>query len=180
MSVAPAELRAPADLLRCYLANLAALYEADGALAARVEAVPFAALPALEAARDGELTVHLRADDGQPVYAHSRYAPLAEARKLVEPPRQPRKAGEHAAGSADAAAPEPPTDDLDAACFFVAGFGLGYVTVEVERRFVRPLILVAEADLAVLKAGLCVTDVSQPLRERRLMFLTAADKAELH
>ncbi len=159
----------------CYVENLAALYALDPPLAARVDALPFSQTHPLETARDGAPTVRLIADDNKPVYAHSRYHPGDEARTLVE--RQGRREKLIDEPQDDEQVPD---EELEHACFLVSGFGLGYHVAELERRFPRPLLIVAEDDLALLKAGLCVTDISTPLRERRLLILTTADKAELH
>lgn len=161
--VAPA-----APYVRCYVENLAALYAVDPKLAARVDAVPFAHTPALEPTRDGRVTVRLTADDGKSVYAHSRYQPLEEARMLVEGQALRKEEG------------SPGDEDLESPCFLVAGLGLGYPVAELERRFSQPLIIVAEDDLPLIKAALCVTDLSAILRARRMTLLTAADKAALH
>ena len=155
--------------VRCYLRNLAALYALDPELAARLDALPFAQTPPLEVARDSRLTVRLTADDGKPVYAHSRYQPLDEARTLVETQSQRREED-----AEDAA------EDLEHPCFLVLGLGLGYHVAELDRRFSRPLLLVAEDDLALMKAAFCVTDLSELLEQRRLTFLTVADKSKLH
>lgn len=164
-----------ADFRARYVENLAALYAIDPDLATRVEALPFAAIPALEPTRDGLLTLRLSADDGQPIYAHSRYRPRDEARTLVA--QQAQRAPE-----SDAAAPEAGDDDdeTEGLCFLVHGLGLGYVVAELEDRYPRPLLMVAEDDPGVLKAAFCVTDFTKPLRERRLTFLTSADKATVH
>lgn len=161
-----------------YLANLAALYAADPRLAARLEAIPFAETYPLEPARDGGLTVRLTADDGQPIYAHSRYRPEAEAATLVgQQARRRPEAGTGSPAESDADAAEP---DPEAPSFLVSGLGLGYHVAELERGFARPLLIVAEEDLRLIKTALCVTDLARPLREHRLTFLTAADKADLH
>jgi len=114
--------------LSCYLTNLAALYAVDPRLAAKLDALPFARVPALEATRDGHLTVRLSADDGKPLYAHSRYRPIEEARTLVEAQAQRRVDSDQ------------PADDLENPCFLVAGLGLGYHVTELERRFTTSLI----------------------------------------
>lgn len=159
--------------LACYLANLGALYAADPGLAARLDELPFATLPALQPTRDGRWTVQVTADDGKPIAVHSRYNPVEEARTFVEAQLcRPR---------ADTTDPdEAPDDDLENQCFLISGLGLGYHVAEIERRFPRPFLIVAEDDLPLIKAALCVTDLAVPLRERRLAFLTAADKAQVH
>lgn len=142
---------------RRYLANLAALYRRDAALAARIDAVPFGRAPALESARDGRATVALPADDGRPIYLHSRHQPTLEAERLI-----------------DALPPvENPT-------FVVHGVGLGYALCELERRFAQPVVLLVENDLALMKAALCVSDLSRMIAEGRLIILTAAHRDELH
>jgi hypothetical protein len=155
---------------RCYLDNLAALYTLDPELAARIDALPFADAWPLEPTRDGQVTVRLTADDGKPIYAHSRYQPLAEARTLVQSQTQTRGGGNA----------EGPDEDLESLCFLIAGLGLGYHVAEVERRFARAFLIIAEDDLALIKTALCVTDLSGPMRDRRLAFLTSADKSSLH
>jgi len=141
----------------CYLANLAALYRRDAELAAKLDALPFARVARLERARDGDPTVRLTADDGRAVYAHSRYRPLEEARRLVD---------------------ELPA--VDNPTFFVSGLGLGYHLVELKRRFERPVLIVAEDDLGLIKAALCVHDFSESIEEGRLIILSGADNRALH
>jgi len=146
-----------AACLSRYLHNLEALYRVDAALAARIDGLTFEHLPPLERARDGQFTLRLRADDGRTVYAHSRYHPLQEAEALAHSQRSPA----------------PPA-------FLLHGLGLGYALLALEQRFDRPLLIVAENDLAVIKAALCANDLSLPLADRRVVFLTAADKAHVH
>lgn len=149
---------APRDApLARYLANLGGMYRSDPSLAAQLDALPFAALPALEATRHGGPTVRLPADDGRAVYAHSRYDPATEARRAV------------AALPADAN----PT-------FVLFGCGLGYHIVEIAARFDQPLIVVVEPELALIKAACCTTDLREALAAGRLLFLTSRDKAALH
>jgi hypothetical protein len=154
----------------CYLENLAALYTLDPDLAARVDALPFAQTPRLEPTRDGNVTGQVTADDGKPVYVHSRYQPLEEARTLVQMQTRPEEDGESESGD----------EDLSNLCFLVVGLGLGYHVAELERRFSRPFLIIAEDDLRLIKAALCVTDLSGPMRDRRLALLTSADKSQLH
>ncbi len=146
-----------AALRDTYLANLAALYRADAALAGAIDALPFAACPPLEAARDGRLTARLTGDDGKTLYAHSRYEPAVEAQRAID------------------ALPE-----VAHPTFFVAGIGLGYHLAALETRFDRPLLIVAEPELPLVKAALCVCDLRAAIDEQRLILLRSGDKAELH
>ncbi len=171
-SAAPPSL---AEFRARYVENLAALYAVDPKLASRLEALPFADTPALEPTRDGLFTFRLTADDGRPIYAHSRYRPREEAQALIA--QQGRRAPASAPGRPD---PDDEDDETEGLCFLVNGLGLGYLVAELEARYPRPLLIVAEDDLTVLKAALCVTDFSTPLRERRLTFLTSADKGTVH
>ena len=168
MQPAAQETDRPMHHLHCYLENLAALYTADAELAGRIEALPFSQTPTLEATRDGNVTAQVIADDGKPIYVHSRYQPLDEARTLVQ--TQALRGGEDGT----------PGEDLGNLCFLIAGLGLGYHVAEIERRFSRPLLIVAEDDLRLIKAALCTTDLSKPLRDRRIAFLTSTDKSQLH
>ncbi|MFQ5805688.1 MAG: motility associated factor glycosyltransferase family protein [Phycisphaerae bacterium] len=142
---------------RHYLANLASLYRRDQDLAACVDALPFARAPVLEATRDGRATVRLTADDGRPVYAHSRYRPLDEAGKFVD----------------NLPVAENPT-------FFISGLGVGYHLLELERRYDRPVLIVAEDDVGLIKAALCLHDFSALINDGRLIFLTSTDNNVLH
>ncbi len=142
---------------RCYLANLAALYRRDPELAAQVDALPFAQARKLEAARDGNPTARLTADDGREIHIHSRYHPREEADRFVE----------------KLAAVENPT-------FFISGLGLGYHLLEFERRCDAPVLIVAEDDLGLLKSVLCLHDLAELIGSGRLIFLTSTDKHALH
>ena len=147
----------PERLRERYLANLAALYRKDEDLATRIDALPFASARPVEEARDGNATAKLTTDDGREVYAHSRYRPVEETEKFVES--------------------LPPTDNPT---FFVSGFGLGYHAAVLERQHDRPIVVVAEEDLGLIKSALCVQDLSRPIGEGRLIFLTRPDRTVLH
>jgi hypothetical protein len=170
MGSAAPHLEMPDEYRERYVANLAALYGVDPDLAAELDRLPFSQTPPLEPTRDGRLTVRLPADDGKPIYLHSRYQPQDEARNLVEAQARPR-------AEADSAAEN---EDLDSLCFLVTGFGLGYYAAEIERRFPRPLLLIAEDDLSLIKTGFCITDLSEAIRARRVAFLTVSDKSAVH
>ena len=148
----------PTDTLRQrYVANLAAIYRQDPALAAEIEAIPFAELPPLEQARDGNLTVRLSSDDGRDNYVHSRYRPVEEAERFVE---------------------KLPTEKANS--FFLSGLGLGYHVRALEEQCDRPLIIVAEDNLPLLKAALAVTDLAPIIGDGRLVFLTTDNNTRLH
>ncbi len=178
---------AVAPLRQLYLKNLAALYVSDPVLAARLEQVPFAQVPPLEPTRDGQYTTRVLTDDGKPVYTNSRYGPLEEARTLVDTQvtrcLEERAARRTAQDERDGV----PADELgrdeavlEGQCFLISGVGLGYHIAEIERRYYHPLLIVAEDNLALIKAALCVTDLDEPIRDRRVTFITAADKSVLH
>ncbi len=143
-------------LRTCYLRNLEALYRADPELAARLEALPFAALPPLEPTREGRWTARVQAGDAA-VYVHSRQRPLAEASRLL----------------AQAGEVEHPT-------FLLIGLGLGYLAEQIERQFDQPVVIALEPDLTLIKAACCVCDLSGPLNDQRLILITAADKQAVH
>ncbi len=140
-----------------YLENLAALYLRHPDLAARLESIPFTTLPPLEPSRSGPPTMQITADDGRPLWLHSRYDPPAEAATW---------------------AGHLPNSDTPA--FVIGGLGLGYHLAALEQRFRKPLLVVLEDDLVILKAALCVTDFAAAIRERRLVFITTAEKSALH
>src|SRR5262249_53391196 len=102
-------------------------------------------------------TMRLVDDGGRAFFLHSRYDPAGEAQQFV------------------AALPE-----VDNATFIVHGCGLGYTLCELERRWRRPVILLCESNLALLKAAMCVSDLSQSLQGGRLTILTSPERAALH
>lgn len=175
----------PAELAARYLKNLSALYAADAELAADIDAIPFRQLPELEPTRDGHLTMRITSDEGRRIYVHSRYRPVEEAEALIA-----RAAERRTAQTDDQPADQPPADDADAeavdpadldnSVFMFAGAGLGYHIAAVEGRFRQPLMIVAEDDLRLIKAALLVTDLTIPLHDARLRFVTEADKGHLH
>lgn len=140
-----------------YLNNLEALYARFPVLAAQIDSVPFAACPELHPTRDGNYTCKRPADDGPEVFLHSRYEPITEARRQLDA----------------LPAPDNPT-------FVLHGIGLGYLAAELEARHDRPLVMVAEDDLPLIKAALAVTNLSAQIRAGRLLLLTRAEKTAMH
>ena len=137
---------------RRYIANLRALYRQDPDLAARVDALPFSELPTLESTRDGNVTIRLAADDGREIYVHSRYRPVEEAEKFVDN--------------------LPPVENPS---FFLSGLGLGYHLPAFAHRYDGVLLIVAEQDVRLIKATLCLHELQDWIRDGRLIFLTEPD-----
>ena len=138
-----------------YLANLAALWAHDAALASRIDAIGHQPSYALTASRGGALTLARQINDAT-VYLHSRYDPLDEAAKLVDP------------------APV-----SERSCFYVHGFGLGYhVQTLFDRAADDGMIWILENDLLLLRTAFEAIDYSAMIESGRLHFVTAADKAD--
>lgn len=157
-----------------YLDNLAALYAADPALAARIDATPFSCAPPLERARDGALTAQFRGDDGRRIFVHSRYAPAAEADTLIA--QQTAQASKRKSEApADRAQVERANETV-----ILLGLGLGYHVAALERQMREPVLVVVEPDLALVKAALSLFDFAEPIRSRRLTLITSADKGVVH
>ena len=79
------ELPAPQTDDRPYLAkNLAALYRLDVKLAVRIDRRAEAPLLPAEPTRSGHVTVKVPRDGEADLYLHSKYDPVAEARRLVD------------------------------------------------------------------------------------------------
>lgn len=140
-----------------YCANLRALYRVQPDLAAQIDRIPFTQAARIEPARGGGWTARVAADDGAALYVHSRYQPREEAVRLIE--SQP---------------------DTEHPTFLVLGAGLGYVLEELDRRYHDAILIVAEPDTALLKAALCVADLSQAIESHRLAFITRPERAALH
>jgi len=146
-----------ARLRETYLANLAALYRRDAVLAAQIDALPFGDLPRPAPTRDGRFTVKLTADDQREIYVHSRYRPVEEAEKFVD----------------NLPAVENPS-------FFLNGLGLGYHVPAFERRYDGLVLIVAEDDPRMIKAALCLHDMSKLIGAGRLIFITEPESRVLH
>jgi hypothetical protein len=141
-----------------YVENLGAIWGVDAGLAQRLEAEDEqAGRVIVEASRTGPPTLSVRGADGRVVSLHSRYDPVAEARKLV--------------GSVRVDGP---------VAFYLLGMGLGYHLEEVfERASSEALFFVFEADLGVMRAAMEKRDLTPLIRSGRVMFFTSADKADL-
>jgi hypothetical protein len=140
-----------------YIANLAALWAADPKLAAAIEALEDAPSHATEPSKSGSPTVSLRTEQGRTISLHSRYEPLDEAKRLIEPL---------------------PTDDRTA--YYIHGFGLGYHVQELfDRASSEAIICVLESDLVLLRTALELRDFTKLIHSGRVLFFWQADKSEL-
>jgi hypothetical protein len=140
-----------------YLANLAALWSVDPALAAEVDAVADDARLAAEPAKDGSPTVAISAPSGGRVYLHSRYRPSEEACRLI----------------ADVSVEEH-------VVFYVHGLGLGYhLDLLFREAGDAARFFVFERDLALIRLALECRDFVPLIESRRVSWVTAADKAAL-
>lgn len=140
-----------------YLKNLSALWSADPSLAAAIEATDGQPSYRTEPSRSGEPTVTVLTDGGRAVHLHSRYHPLDEADKLLQP------------------------IDFDrSVAFYVHGFGLGY---HIERLFERAgdeaVLCVFEPDLLMLRTAMELRDFSALIFSGRVVWLWREDKADL-
>src|SRR5215208_240720 len=138
------------------VANLAALWAADPALAMELEeqlqeqTYPTVATPS------GDMTVAIPAGAGQ-LFLHSRHRPVEEARRLVQS-----------------------VDLNDKTLIAVHGFALGY---HVEQLFAlaspEAICLIFEPDLKLLHTAFTARDFSELIRSRRVYFVTQADRSAL-
>lgn len=140
-----------------YLENLAALWSADPALAAEIEALDDQSRYKTEQTQTGAATLSAMASDGRSILLHSRYDPVAEARKLLE---------------------QSAIDQSMA--FYVFGMGLGYhVEALIEDAAEEAVIFVFEPDLLMLRAAFETRNFSAAIEAGRLAFITRADKSQL-
>jgi hypothetical protein len=139
--------------------NLAALWAADGALAAELEALHPLDPYDVEPSKAGPPTLALAPQNGggSRILLHSRYQPLTEAARLL--------------------------NDVDTAerfAFYIHGFGLGYhVEALFEKAGAESLLFVFEPDLRLIWTALHHRDFSKLINSRRVLFFPHADKAEL-
>ena len=141
-----------------FVKNMAALWRVDAELAARLDAVEDDERLPTEPGRSGMPTVAATTPDGRSIYVHSRYDPVAEAEKLVQP-----------------------TPVEDKFCFVVCGFGLGYHVRTLHARLADEAFIVAvEPSIVLLATALASIDVSDLIAERKLIFLIDPEKASVH
>lgn len=141
-----------------FLHNIRALWRCDAALAMRVDAVFDHERFALEPTRSGEWTTKMTTESGQDLYLHSRYDPIAEAKKL-----------------AATVAIE------DKFCFVVCGLGLGYHLLALYERLKGDVIIICvEPSVALVATAMSCLDFTELIESRRFVILTEADKSRLH
>src|SRR5947207_2696007 len=68
-----------------YLRNLAALWAAEPGLARQIEALEGTVSYPVQPSKAGPPTVSVPSPGGRAIWLHSRYEPLEEARRLIEP-----------------------------------------------------------------------------------------------
>lgn len=141
-----------------FLRNLRALWRVDPRLAMDVDAVDDDQRLPLEPTRSGSWTVSAPAPDGQLVYLHSRYDPIAEAERF--------------------AAAVPLEEKY---CFVLCGLGLGYALRALWQRLGKEAVVVcAEPSIRMIATALANTDLSDIIASGRLVVLTCDDKSRLH
>ena len=139
------------------LANLAALWTHDPKLAAAIEMLDQTPSYRIELSKSGVPTVAVPTADGKSIQLHSRYQPLDEAKKLINPL---------------------PLDECVA--FHVHGFGLGYHVEQLfERASSEAVICVMENDLLLLRTAFEQRDFTKLIRSNRVLFFWQPEKAQL-
>ncbi|GJM23965.1 MAG: hypothetical protein DHS20C16_03800 [Phycisphaerae bacterium] len=158
MTAASPQISNPPDQHAIFARNMAELWRHDPTLAMVIDAVPDEKRPEIQETRSGKKTVAIGSADKRAVYLHSRYDPVKEAGQLV--------------GGVV-------TDDQY--CFVVGGIGLGYHILALEEAIAQDaIIVVAEPNVALLAAALASVDLTNALRDGRLIILHTADKVRLH
>jgi len=152
------DVTTPAVGNEMFLHNMRALWKQDPHLALRVDAVDDQDRFAVEPTRSGSWTVKVPTPSGLSTYLHSRYDPVAEARKLAD---------------------SVPIEDRF--CFVVLGMGLGHhLKALFERLKGDAFIICVEPSIPLVATALCTTDLTDMITSRRLFILTDADKARIH
>ncbi len=144
-----------------YLKNLAALWKAEPKLARRIEALDGEMQSGIEyhvePSKSGLPTLSVLTGQGRVLQLHSRYEPLAEAKKLIEP-----------------------LNTKQAVAFYIQGFGLGYhAELLAESTGDDTLICIFEPDVRLLRIAFEQRDFAKLIESGRVMWFTEADKGEL-
>lgn len=153
-----ATMSATAEIDARFSANMAALYRRDARLADAIDRLGAADDLQVEASARGVATASRVGADGKRFYLHSRHDPVGEAERLC------------AAG-----------DERECMCAVVCGMGLGYhVRALLEELGPAGVVLVSEPHLPTLRAALEQSDLADAISANRLVFITTADKPEIH
>ncbi|HSU66650.1 MAG TPA: 6-hydroxymethylpterin diphosphokinase MptE-like protein, partial [Tepidisphaeraceae bacterium] len=140
-----------------FLANMAALWSVDPALAEAIESLHPAPSYPIQLSKSGFPTVSVPAPGGRMVAMHSRYQPVDEAKRLVER-----------------------IETADRTAFYIFGFGLGYhVEFLFDKAGKESLFVVFEPDLLLLRTAFEARDVSPLIESRRVHFIQRCDKGAL-
>jgi hypothetical protein len=150
-----------------YCRNMEALFRVDPRLAQRIDECSLDPSVLVEPSRRGPATVrvspssHGHEDRPAPshfVYLHSRVDPEDEARRFAEA-----------------------VEVGDTFCYIVGGFGLGHHVRALHARLKGDAFLVvAEPNLALLKAAMESVDLAGVFKDDKCVILTSLDKGELH
>lgn len=137
--------------------NLAALWGSDPALAEQVEGAARTPRIDLSTSRSGDPTASIRLADGRALSLHSRYAPRAEAAKLVDK-----------------------VADYDGLAYFVLGLGLGYHVQELLARISQSArVWIIEPDVELIRAACETVDMASILGNTRVGWITTIDRPKL-
>jgi hypothetical protein len=139
------------------LANLAALWASEPRLAEAIESLDEQGEYPVEPSRSGHPTLAVQTPDGRRVYLHSRYNPLEEAQRLIDP-----------------------IEIAQTTTFNVLGLGLGYhLQLLFERASEEAIFCIFEPDLRLVRTALWHRDLSAAIQSHRLLWFVRGDKAEL-
>ena len=141
-----------------FVSNMRPLWRVDPTLALRIDAVTDEARFPIEPTKSGAWTVRATASDGKPLYLHSRYDPVSEAKR--------RAATVEIEGNFG---------------FVVSGMGLGYHIVALcERLLGDAIVVICEPSVEMIATALTCVDFAELIESRRVVFLTDANKTRLH
>ena len=137
--------------------NLAALWATEPRLAEAIECLEEQDEYPVEPSKSGPPTVAVRTPDGRRVYLHSRYQPLEEAQRLIDP-----------------------IEIAEKTTFHVLGLGLGYhLQLLFERASEEAIFCIFEPDLRMIRTALWNRDLPRRSRSHRLLWFWRGEKAEM-
>ena len=141
-----------------FVRNMKELWCFDPAVALDLDRINDDELPPVEQTRTEAVTLRRTTPDGRQIYLHSRYNPIAEAKKWT-------------------------ANVIEEGKFFyiVQGFGLGYHIKELFEQLTGDVIIaVVEPDLHTLRLALTHLDFTEEIKSKCLVMLTRADKSCIH
>ena len=151
-----------------YMKNMEVLWRESPDLARLIDSVPDENLIECERTKNGEFTCRLPAENGKLLYLHSRYDPIKEAEKWADGVIETARIQQEK------------NDGRISMCYVIDGFGLGYHVEALHKKLKGEIyFVISENNLALIRTALALRDLSEVLKDNKIIFITRNDRDEI-